>query len=51
VDKEGKGQAGAPQKSVFYQQHSAIARSFGHIGKIQGTSGLHKERMLPACHV
>ena len=34
-----------------HQQHPAAARSTGHIGEIQGTSGLHKERMLPACHV
>jgi hypothetical protein len=51
VDKEGKGQVGTPQKSVFHQQHPAAARSTGHIREIQGTSGLHKERMLPACHV
>jgi len=51
VDKEGKGQVGTPQKSVFHQQHPAAARSTGHIGEIQGTSDLRKERMLPACHV
>ena len=51
MDKEGKGQVGTPQKSVFHQQHPAAARSTGHIGEIQGTSDLRKERMLPACHV
>ena len=48
MDKEGKGQVGTPQKSVFHQQHPAAARSPGHIGEIQGTPGLHEKRMLSA---
>ena len=43
---KGRDRASVALNTYIAELH---ARSLGHIGEIQGTPGLHKERMLPAC--